>query len=295
LVDDPAWFFDTELLLVAERNGLRIHEVPVDWVDDPDSRVDVVRTARADLAGLWRVARELGAGRKRLTGVAPASSIARRTAPVTARLVGVGGLSTVAFVALFFVLEPVAGALWADVLALGICAVANAAAHRRFTFVSADLPTRRALRRNAAWGALAGAVLSGLAVVAARRATGSTVVELTAAMAAIAVVSVARFAAFRADLCRRVVAAATEPDTTEPDTTEPDTTERDTTEPDWTEPDVPTAPDAPARPVPTGSAGGGPGRRPDARSRRAPAQTSLVVGVDDSRPSRRSSSAAGTG
>ncbi|GAA4347020.1 hypothetical protein GCM10023178_59750 [Actinomadura luteofluorescens] len=45
-VEDEEWFFDTELLLLAERNGLRIHEVPVDWVDDPDSRVDVLRTAR---------------------------------------------------------------------------------------------------------------------------------------------------------------------------------------------------------------------------------------------------------
>ena len=41
LVEDDAWFFDTELLVLAERAGLRIHEVPVDWVDDPDSRVDI--------------------------------------------------------------------------------------------------------------------------------------------------------------------------------------------------------------------------------------------------------------
>ena len=43
--EDEAWFFDTELLVLAERAGLRIHEVPVDWVDDPDSRVDIVATA----------------------------------------------------------------------------------------------------------------------------------------------------------------------------------------------------------------------------------------------------------
>jgi glycosyltransferase involved in cell wall biosynthesis len=56
-VEDQAWFFDTELLLAAQRGGLRIHEVPVDWVEDTDSRVDVVRTALDDLRGMARVAR----------------------------------------------------------------------------------------------------------------------------------------------------------------------------------------------------------------------------------------------
>src|ERR1700722_7949651 len=42
LVEDRGWFFDTELLVLAERAGLRIHEVPVDWIDDADSRVDIV-------------------------------------------------------------------------------------------------------------------------------------------------------------------------------------------------------------------------------------------------------------
>jgi 4-amino-4-deoxy-L-arabinose transferase-like glycosyltransferase len=57
-VKDNAWFFDTELLLLAQRVGLRIYEVPVDWVDDPDSRVDVTRTALADLRGMARVGRQ---------------------------------------------------------------------------------------------------------------------------------------------------------------------------------------------------------------------------------------------
>ncbi len=52
---DEVWFFDTELLMLAQRRGLRIAEVPVDWVDDPDSRVDIVATATADLRGVWRI------------------------------------------------------------------------------------------------------------------------------------------------------------------------------------------------------------------------------------------------
>lgn len=56
-IEDNAWFFDTELLVLAERNKLRIHEVPVDWTDDPDSRVDIIKTATDDLKGMWRIAK----------------------------------------------------------------------------------------------------------------------------------------------------------------------------------------------------------------------------------------------
>jgi glycosyltransferase involved in cell wall biosynthesis len=55
LVADQEWFFDTELLVLAQRRGLRIHEVPVDWVEDLDSRVDIVSTALADLRGVGRL------------------------------------------------------------------------------------------------------------------------------------------------------------------------------------------------------------------------------------------------
>jgi glycosyltransferase involved in cell wall biosynthesis len=54
-IEDSAWFFDTELLILAQRAGLRIHEVPVDWIEDPDSRVNVCATALADLRGIWRM------------------------------------------------------------------------------------------------------------------------------------------------------------------------------------------------------------------------------------------------
>jgi glycosyltransferase involved in cell wall biosynthesis len=65
-IADDGWFFDTELLLLAEHNGLRIHEVPVDWVEDADSRVRVIRTALGDLAGSARVARRFLSGRGRI-------------------------------------------------------------------------------------------------------------------------------------------------------------------------------------------------------------------------------------
>ena len=55
LVADDDWFFDTELLVLAQRRGLRIHEVPVDWVDDGDARVETVPTALAEVRGVARL------------------------------------------------------------------------------------------------------------------------------------------------------------------------------------------------------------------------------------------------
>jgi glycosyltransferase involved in cell wall biosynthesis len=54
-VEDNGWFFDTELLIAAQRRGMRIHEVAVDWVDDPDSRVDILATALGNLRGIARL------------------------------------------------------------------------------------------------------------------------------------------------------------------------------------------------------------------------------------------------
>ena len=68
-IEDTAWFFDTELLVLAQRNGLRIHEVPVDWIDDPDSRVDIVRTALDDLKGMRRMFKQTVTGRARIAAV----------------------------------------------------------------------------------------------------------------------------------------------------------------------------------------------------------------------------------
>jgi glycosyltransferase involved in cell wall biosynthesis len=71
LVEDSSWFFDTELLVLAERAGLRIHEVAVDWVDDADSRVDIVSTAAADLRGVWRLLRTGNRRHRRMSHQVP--------------------------------------------------------------------------------------------------------------------------------------------------------------------------------------------------------------------------------
>lgn len=55
LVVNNRWFFDTELLILAERNGLRICELPVHWTDDPDTRVKILGTAIEDVKGLLRL------------------------------------------------------------------------------------------------------------------------------------------------------------------------------------------------------------------------------------------------
>ena len=110
-VEDQAWFFDTELLVLAERSGLRIHEVPVDWVDDPDSRVDIVGTALEDLRGIAR----LGGGE-------------------ASRFALVGVASTLLYLLLFVALRAAVAPLAANAAALALSAVANTAANRRFTF-----------------------------------------------------------------------------------------------------------------------------------------------------------------
>ncbi|SDC55886.1 Glycosyltransferase involved in cell wall bisynthesis [Geodermatophilus telluris] len=144
LVEDTGWFFDTELLVLAERAGLRIHEVPVDWVDDPDSRVDVVATARADLAGIARVLRALATGRLPLAQLR--DSIGRGPLPdrlpgdssspagQLVRFAAVGVLSTAAYLLLFLLLRGVLAAQPANLVALLVTAVANTAANRRVTF-----------------------------------------------------------------------------------------------------------------------------------------------------------------
>jgi glycosyltransferase involved in cell wall biosynthesis len=58
-IEDQAWFFDTELLVLAEKQGYRIKDVPVLWVEDDDSRVKIIRTGWEDIKGVVRLRRQL--------------------------------------------------------------------------------------------------------------------------------------------------------------------------------------------------------------------------------------------
>ena len=138
-IADTGWFFDTELLVLAQRTGLRIHEVPVDWTDDPDSRVRIVSAAVADLRGIARLFVGL------LTGVIPVNTIAEQLGAGSAeppgsllrqvvRFAAVGITSTLAYLLIFSLLSPSTGVQWANFLALLLTAIANTAANRRFTF-----------------------------------------------------------------------------------------------------------------------------------------------------------------
>src|SRR5271165_3699655 len=134
-VIDTGWFFDTELLVLAERSGLRIHEVPVDWVDDPDSRVDIVATAAADLKGVVR--RGFANGSISVADLAPQLGYptARRSLIGQAvRFAVIGVACTLAYLLLFLLLHDPLGAQSANLMALLVTAIANTAADRRFTF-----------------------------------------------------------------------------------------------------------------------------------------------------------------
>lgn len=141
LIADTGWFFDTELLVLAERAGLRIHEVPVDWVDDPDSRVDIMATAIADLKGCWRVGRALATGALPLRDLQAALGREPLVPGVPRGMVGqlvrfglIGIASTIAYALLYLSLHPELGAQAANLTALLLTALANTAANRAFTF-----------------------------------------------------------------------------------------------------------------------------------------------------------------
>ncbi len=176
-VQDQGWFFDTELLILAQRRGLRIHEVAVDWIDDPDSRVDVVSTALTDLRGVGRL-------------------LLQR--PV-ARFLAIGVVSTLAYALLYLVLRGPLGAAGANALALAMTAVGNTQANRRFTF---RIRGRAGLVRQHAAGAVVYLIALGLTAGALDVLTRldhhpSRLLEVAVLVAATTVATVTRYVALR--------------------------------------------------------------------------------------------------
>jgi glycosyltransferase involved in cell wall biosynthesis len=176
-IRDQAWFFDTELLVLAQRRGFRVHEVPVDWVDDPDSRVAIVPTAVEDLRG---VARLLAASQ-------------------VARFLAIGVASTLAYALLYVLLRTALGPAASNAIALAITAMANTAANRRLTF---RIRGRQHLLRHQLQGAIVflltlGLTTAALALLTAADPNPSRALEATVLVAASACATITRFVGLR--------------------------------------------------------------------------------------------------
>ena len=189
-VHDQAWFFDTELLILAQRAGMRIHEVPVDWTDDPDSRVDIARTAMDDLSGIVRL---------RFGNLAP--TLWRQV--ITFASVGVA--STVAYAIVYALLRLFASPAVANVLALVTTSLANTAANRRLTF---GVRGRRGFWQDqlAGMGALGVAIAITSAAIAMLHVTAphaGVVAEITLLTGANAAATITRFYLLRVWFERR--------------------------------------------------------------------------------------------
>jgi glycosyltransferase involved in cell wall biosynthesis len=178
------WFFDTELLVQAERAGLRVHELPVDWVEDADSRVDILATAVEDLGGIWRLATG------RWAGAAPAHLHGQ-----LARFAAIGLVCTVAYAALYWMLRGFLTPALSNTLALVVTAVANTAANRRVTF---GVRGANGLLRDHAGGLVAFAVAlvltnAAIGAMALIKPTPSLGVEIAILSFANAIATVVRF------------------------------------------------------------------------------------------------------
>jgi putative flippase GtrA len=212
LTTDTGWFFDTELLVLAERAGLRIHEVPVDWIDDADSRVTIIATALADLRGIIRLGTALARGTISVPvlgspappGLRPQAGDRRagrygQLVAQLARFVAVGAASTAAYVLLYLLFRAVMTAQTANAASLLLTAIANTAVNRRFTFGIRGRAhaTRHQLRGLIAFG-IGLAVTSGaLAALHAASARPSRAAEVAALVAANLAATVIRFTLYR--------------------------------------------------------------------------------------------------
>jgi len=204
-VEDTGWFFDTELLVLAERSGLRIHEVPVDWVDDPDSRVDIVATAAADLRGIGRLLRGFATGAIPVNTIAAQLGSARESAAPRSllrqvvRFGAVGVASTAAYLVLFLLMQAELGSQLANLVALLLTAIGNTAANRRFTFGVAGRSRlgRHHVEGLIVFGIALGITSGALSLLHVTAAAPHRLVELAVLVAANLVATVVRFVLLR--------------------------------------------------------------------------------------------------
>jgi putative flippase GtrA len=207
LVEDDEWFFDTELLITAQRLGLRIGEVPVDWVDDPDSRVQILHTAVNDLRGVWRISHGKARQLTRRDGGGKVHQVA---SDQLLRFAGVGAISTLGYLFLFVAWRPLAGTFGANTLALAICTLFNTAVHKE---LAASMQGKAHGRRFAAVAIglfVLSLTLTTLALMVARLIDPtSLVLDLIAVTIANAAAAVLRFSVLRAWVFRPATAIPT--------------------------------------------------------------------------------------
>jgi putative flippase GtrA len=202
LTRDTGWFFDTELLVLAQRAGLRIHEVPVDWIDDTDSRVDIVATALGDLRGIVRVGWGLSRGTIRVPALRSPTLVppgAPELPRQLVRFVLIGVASTLAYLLLYLLLRGVMAAQAANALSLLATALGNTWLNRRFTFGIRGTP---GAARHQALGLLAfgaGLLLTSGALAALHAASPrpGRATEVTVLLLANLVATAVRFCLYR--------------------------------------------------------------------------------------------------
>ena len=198
LTEDTGWFFDTELLVLAERTGLRIHEVPVDWIDDLDSSVDIIATALADLRGIVRLGSGLARGSIKVPALRDQSLTTPRPVQLPMQIVRfmvIGAASTIAYVLLYLLLRVMMPAQAANAISLLVTAVANTAANRKLTFGISGRPNagRHQVKGMIAFGA--GLALTSGALAALGHAGRGA--EVTVLIGANLVATVLRFVLYR--------------------------------------------------------------------------------------------------
>lgn len=200
-VEDEEWFFDTELLLLAEHNGLRVHEVPVDWVDDPRSSVNVPSTAVADLRGVCRVLWSFmrGGGRVEL-GPLERRPLVEDFGRQTVSYALIGAVSAAISLGLFLLLRDEIGAVWANIVAFSATTIGNNWANRRWTFRQRGAEGR--------WWHIAGSTVVFLGTLAVSTiglvaVQGDPVAELVVLLTTWALAGVGRFFILRAWVYRR--------------------------------------------------------------------------------------------